>query len=121
MPVLQATRVASIKGRRDELGPELELVAAEGWIYVGRACTQGRWRLKTSPFHNPYSAAEFGAVGCVEQFRVYLRRSPALVAEIRKQLRGKVLCCWCKPARGTRPGDPCHAPVLAEVADGADP
>lgn len=30
------------------------------------------------------------------------------------QLRGKNLACWCKP------GDPCHADVLLELANGGD-
>ena len=33
--------------------------------------------------------------------------------EIRCELAGKDLACWCKP------GDPCHADVLLEIANGA--
>lgn len=32
-------------------------------------------------------------------------------AEIRAQLRGKNLACWCKP------GEPCHADVLLDIAN----
>lgn len=45
--------------------------------------------------------------------------SPAIVApappsieRIKAELRGKNLACWC------RPGDPCHADVLLEIANG---
>lgn len=38
------------------------------------------------------------------------RRRPPTADEIRVELRGKVLVCWCKPAA-------CHGDVLAEIAD----
>ncbi|MFC6489691.1 DUF4326 domain-containing protein [Nitratireductor sp. GCM10026969] len=34
------------------------------------------------------------------------------VEEVSHQLRGKNLACWCKP------GEPCHADVLLELANG---
>lgn len=36
------------------------------------------------------------------------------VADIRRELRGKNLACWCPP------GQACHADVLLEVANAAD-
>lgn len=38
-------------------------------------------------------------------------KAPTL-ADIRRELRGKNLACWCKP------GSPCHADVLIELANG---
>jgi hypothetical protein len=38
--------------------------------------------------------------------------APLTVAEIRAELVGKTLCCWCAP------GSPCHADVLLELANG---
>src|SRR5678815_713054 len=35
---------------------------------------------------------------------------PFTVEDVRRELRGKDLACWCKP------GDSCHADVLLEVA-----
>jgi hypothetical protein len=32
------------------------------------------------------------------------------MAQIKKELRGKILGCWCAPL-------PCHADILAEVAN----
>lgn len=57
----------------------------------------------------------------VNQFRDLIR-SPQLRAqhgypsdaEIRAELAGKDLVCWCKP------GDPCHASTLLEIANGGD-
>ena len=37
---------------------------------------------------------------------------PPTVEEIISELRGKNLACWC------RPGTPCHADVLLEIANG---
>jgi hypothetical protein len=37
--------------------------------------------------------------------------SPPSKADIRTALRGKSLACWCKP------GEPCHADVLLEIAN----
>jgi hypothetical protein len=35
----------------------------------------------------------------------------AFAADARRVLRGKNLACWCKP------GEPCHADVLLEIAN----
>jgi hypothetical protein len=54
------------------------------------------------------------AAKAVEAFRDMLqldRRNFPSDAEIRAQLRGKTLACWCKP------GTPCHADVLLEIAN----
>ena len=48
------------------------------------------------------------AATAVDWFRRYLTKyPPADIAE----LRGKDLACWCKP------GEPCHADVLLELAN----
>lgn len=44
--------------------------------------------------------------------REYVNRRPKIVAELRSDLRGKNLACWCKP------GDSCHADILLELANG---
>lgn len=46
----------------------------------------------------------------VRWFRVYLRETKAL-ADIREELRGKNLACWCPL------NEPCHADVLLELAN----
>ncbi|QGJ74525.1 DUF4326 domain-containing protein [Sinorhizobium meliloti] len=40
-----------------------------------------------------------------------LERTRRVVAENVEELRGKILACWC------RPGAPCHANMLPEVAN----
>lgn len=47
----------------------------------------------------------------VNYFKRYLKNNPHLVRRARKELRGKNLACWCKP------GAPCHADVLLEIAN----
>lgn len=74
-------------------------------VYVGRAAgPAGVWG-------NPYVVGRHGTrEEVIALFREYLARSPELVAMVRTQLRGKRLACFCAPL-------PCHADVLAEVAD----
>lgn len=52
------------------------------------------------------------AAEAVEWFRWYLSEfSPEWLEKYLAPLRGKNLACWCKP------GDPCHADVLLELAN----
>ena len=44
-------------------------------------------------------------------FRSFAPLYPALVSAAKTELRGKNLACWC------RPGEPCHADVLLELAN----
>jgi hypothetical protein len=46
----------------------------------------------------------------IERFREWFLSQPELVARARKELRGKVLGCWCNPF-------PCHGDVIAEIID----
>jgi hypothetical protein len=108
-----ATATACIKGRLAEVGPSLER-APEGWVYVGRACYQGGWRLAKSAFANPYPVNRYGLAGSLAAFREFLRARPELVARIRAELAGKTLCCWCADESC------CHRSILREVADGGD-
>ncbi len=41
-----------------------------------------------------------------------LARQPAFVADARRELGGRDLCCWCAI------GQPCHADVLLEISNG---
>jgi hypothetical protein len=46
----------------------------------------------------------------IARFREWFLSQPELVARARRELRGKVLGCWCKPAA-------CHGDVIAEIID----
>jgi hypothetical protein len=114
------TTVISVRGRKPA---ELELIP--GFVYVGRSVPRSGW--KASPFANPWRAAPDYPVekvvadfereilgandSCKGPFTEMKRRLP--------ELRGKVLGCWCCDWDGKgKPSKPCHAVVLAKLADG---
>ena len=80
-------------------------------VYVGRP----------SDFGNPFSEKP----GTLAKYRVktraiaiaryeeWLLSQPELVARVKKELRGKILSCWCAPKD-------CHAEVLAKIAESED-
>ena len=72
----------------------------EGVVYVGRPTKWG----------NPFVVGLDGtAEECVSRYRDWVIRY--FLLEVR-ELRGKDLACWCKE------GNPCHADVLLELANG---
>ena len=80
-------------------------------VYIGRP----------SPYGNPFShmkgtLAKYKVADRAEaiaKFREWFLSQPALVERARRELRGKVLGCWCKPAA-------CHGDVIASIVDGGD-
>lgn len=78
---------------------------------------------------NPFQAADFldffegdkvkANAECVRLYRLWIEEgtnycsddAPPSVEEIQRELAGKNLACWCKP------GEPCHADVLLELAN----
>ena len=78
----------------------------ENTIYVGRG----------SKFGNPFKVGEYRlqtVERVVEVYRKYLEDGmlDVTVEQVRRELRGKDLACWCKE------GAPCHADVLLEIAN----
>lgn len=74
-------------------------------------------RFPGSKWGNPYQAGKDGdgdRAYLVRLFREYLQRPEQadFVADIKTELRGKDLCCWCPLDQ------PCHADVLLEIANG---
>ena len=80
-------------------------------VYVGRPSVWG------NPFsHKPDTLAEFKVATreeSIERHRAWFLAQPELVARAKAELRGKMLGCWCAPAK-------CHADVLAEVANSGE-
>jgi len=77
---------------------------------------------RSTRWGNPYRVGVDGtAQECVDKFRSALIREGNTaqnlyatvhnVVLVEKMLRGKNLACWCKP------GEPCHADVLLEIAN----
>lgn len=88
--------------------------APEGAVYVGRG---SRWG-------NPYRVTgATTAVDAVELFRDFLRRAPigedgaTVYDDIRRELHGKDLMCWCALEDGHGNRAPCHADVLLSIAN----
>ena len=103
--VVPATTVVNLTGHRDD--PDFADV-----VYVGRALYRGGWRLATSPLACPYRVGRDGTrAEVVGRYRVYPVGRPDLLAEL-PRLRGGRIGCWCAPL-------PCHADVIAELADAA--
>lgn len=89
--------------------------APAGVVYVGRPSKWG----------NPFNVADYACpIHCVEDYKRYTEgelkidghssgslASALFKAEVRHQLRGKDLMCWCPE------GQPCHADVLLEIAN----
>lgn len=76
-------------------------IRAPNVVYIGRP---SRWG-------NPYVIGEHGTRDeVIEKFREYLKRHPKLVAEGKRELRGKDLACWCAPA-------PCHGDVWLSIVN----
>jgi hypothetical protein len=68
-------------------------------VYVGRS---SRWA-------NPFIEGMDGTgKEVIAKYRTWLLTKPRLVADL-PSLRGKLLACWC--------ASPCHAEVLAELAN----
>lgn len=76
-------------------------------IYIGRPSKWG------NPFsHKDGTLAEYRVATrdeAVERYAEWVLEQPELVAAL-GELRGKVLGCWCKPAR-------CHGDVLERLAN----
>lgn len=77
-------------------------------VYIGRPSKWG------NPFsHQPKSIAEVKVDSreeAIECYRNYLLATPSLILDAKKELKDKILGCWCSPQN-------CHGEVLAEIAN----
>jgi hypothetical protein len=100
----------------------IQLSRAKGWRMPENTVKVDR----TTPWGNPFVVGKAGTADrCVQLFRYLLGGYLCMtsgdvkaqaaylehVKEHRAELRGKNLACWC------RPGQPCHADVLLELAN----
>lgn len=70
-------------------------------VYIGRPSVWG----------NPYVIGRDGSrAEVLRKYTAWIKRQNDLLKRLR-ELRGKVLGCWCKP-------ETCHGDVLAALADG---
>jgi hypothetical protein len=70
-------------------------------VYIGRG----------GPFGNPFKIGRDGTrEQVIEKFESWLRTQPALVEQVKRELKNKRLGCWCSPLA-------CHGDVLARIAN----
>jgi Domain of unknown function (DUF4326) len=95
-------RPARIQRRRTK-GWDMQKASPNGLpvVYVGRP----------TPFGNPYSVRGWGRQGAFTAYRLLMVAPQADIALIRRELKGKNLCCWCPLDQ------PCHADILLEIAN----
>jgi len=102
--LLPRTSVRAKQGGKRETPQRMQMRRTKGWrrppgaVYVGRPTKWG----------NPFSVAEHGRE---EAVRLYRQHVADRHDEIRRELAGKDLMCWCPL------GSTCHADVLLEIAN----
>lgn len=73
----------------------------EGAVYIGRPSKWG----------NPFKIGRDGSrEGVIALYKAHLECRPDLVADAKKELKGRDLICWCAP-------EACHGDVLLEIAN----
>lgn len=91
----------------------IQLSRKKGW----RKPTNTVVVARPSKWGNPYPVEQFGHELAIAGYHAALiegRLARITVDDVRAELAGKSLACWCKLE------DPCHADVLLELANGAD-
>lgn len=79
-------------------------------VYIGRACRG----LPCSPYANPFIIGKHGSrEEVIQKYKEWIYKQPKLIERARRELRGKVLACWCAPKK-------CHGDVLVEIASRGD-
>lgn len=122
-----STAVVNVRGR-----DRAKLQADPLFVYVGRPVPRAGW--ESSFWMNPYQvkahadprvAAASGDMAAAlavdlytEGVRIRLSKDPRIARRLREELRGKRIGCWCCKWDGVgEPSRPCHAVVLARLAD----
>jgi hypothetical protein len=106
----------------------IQLSRAKGWRMPPNTVKVDRTTRWGNPFHTHRDGAPMEPHVAVDLFTRLLRSHEGFVAVIRGQgsivttvdnirqdLAGKNLACWCAP------GQPCHADVLLRIAAGGQP
>jgi hypothetical protein len=60
---------------------------------------------------NPYPVKAYGRENALRLYRQHLADHPELIEAARRELAGRDLACWCRPA------ETCHADVLLEIVN----
>ncbi len=99
-------KVVSLKGRKPQMLQPDE-------VYIGRALHMSGWNLSGSKWQNPFRITLMHKPGdgsrteVLRKYRDWIKTQPHLIESLH-ELKGKTLCCWCKP-------EACHGDILAEL------
>ena len=75
-----------------------------GAVYIGRP----------GPYGNPFVIGEHGdRAEVIAKYDAWLATQPALIAQMRRELAGRDLVCWCAPL-------PCHGNSILRLLAGVD-
>lgn len=85
----------------------VQLSRAKGWRKPEGAVVVAR----PTRWGNPFTVEEFGPHEAVRRYEQMIRWKLAEDPHLLDELRGRDLCCWCKPDQ------PCHADVLLKLAN----
>ena len=66
---------------------------------------------RPSKYSNPYDWRRFGRVKAKMLFQEYVEIAKPFRAEIKRELKGKILVCWCPLDK------PCHVDILLKIAN----
>lgn len=70
-------------------------------IYCGRPSKWG----------NQFSIGKDGTrEEVIEKYRSWIMKNPKLLYDVKNELKGKILGCWCSPKA-------CHGDILVEIAN----
>lgn len=79
--------------------------------YLGRPFVFG------NPFSHKEGALAIFKVDTVEEavakYREWILNQPELIIRVKRELKRKVIGCWCK----VKGNEPCHGDVLLEIAN----
>ena len=102
----------------------VQLRRARGWRMPANTLKVDRTTRFGNPFKPEKCGSQANAIACHRAWllgdaarlaalggRAPGAAKPPTLAEIRRELRGRNLACWC------RPGTPCHADTLLELAN----
>lgn len=94
---------------KNEVKPiRVQLSRKKGWRKPENTVVVAR----PSKWGNPFKVGRDGnARTCADAYREMVRANPIRMHQIRYELEGCNLACWCKL------GTPCHADVLLEIAN----
>ena len=103
---LMIPKIICIKGKKEELGVSFEK-APTNYMYIGRNCNMGGWKLPKTKWHNPFKTKNENITNVLDNYRNHIIETPELINNL-FELSAKTLGCWCAP-------NPCHGNVLIEL------